>query len=302
MHEVERNWGKSKMNETAGTMNFPDCNPDWHDSTNSCGYVTAEKQEYLPWSGLSECALGKTAGARAWLVGTSQLQGHPDRGEQGSQCWQVHVWLTQGPSEQTHKCKMDAWGPTPAIRTHLAWVGPWASVFSKATHIILLCSQVWENTGAGGSETGEASSSASPHQPQSIVAGSQAFDLRGHPGLGLDPGSAICCVTFAKWADFSKFQFLPSVKRGWQKWGWPQQAVGKMTCINRCKGVKPGVLALGPKQHPHLQWFRRVGCPTGPRLTWGRSAAPPHCLGPVPSTPLYSLSSRRRHKTLLIPQ
>lgn len=83
MHEVERNWGKSvewwwwiiQMNETAGTINFPDYNPDRHDSANSCGYVTAKKREYLPWSGLSARVLGKRAGARAWRVSSEETSG-----------------------------------------------------------------------------------------------------------------------------------------------------------------------------------------------------------------------------------
>lgn len=43
MHDVDRNREQSKMSKTAGAINFPDCNPDWHDSINSCRHATAKK-------------------------------------------------------------------------------------------------------------------------------------------------------------------------------------------------------------------------------------------------------------------
>lgn len=57
-------------------------------------------------------------------------------------------------------------------------------------------------------------------------------------------------------------------------------------------------------KHPHLQWPARAPAPSASardKLTWEHSGALPHCLGPVPSTPLCSLSSgRRMHRILLL--
>lgn len=86
MHSVEQNGRKLKMGRTAGTINFPDCNPDWHESTSSCRCVTAKKQE-SPLKWINHVSWGREQVLGHYLLavrGTGQIQGHPDGGEQGS--------------------------------------------------------------------------------------------------------------------------------------------------------------------------------------------------------------------------
>ena len=69
--------------------------------------------------------------------------------------------------------------------------------------------------GGGGSDTREVSSPDKSPPTTKQCGQDLVFDLQGHPDLGLVSAQPSVVKTFTKWVDFSKFQLLPSVKRGW---------------------------------------------------------------------------------------
>ena len=68
--------------------------------------------------------------------------------------------------------------------------------------------------GGGGSETQEASSPDKSPPTTKQCGQDLVFDLQGHPDQGLILAQPSVVRTFAKRVDFSKFQFLPSLKWG----------------------------------------------------------------------------------------
>lgn len=139
-------------------------------------------------------------------------------------CPDVSWWDLQN---KTHKPKMDAWAPILAIKIHLVWVGPQASVLAKLPTQFSYAARSGEQGWRGKWDPGGFSPDKSPPTTKQCGQGS-VFWSAGSPRPGFNLGSAICCENFAKWVDFSKFSFF-HLWKGMIKMGLTS------TCVNRRK-------------------------------------------------------------------